>query len=100
MLLRRKSASYLHAHEEESSEFYPRRSDDVTQSEIHLDFREFGAGSERFGWFQIVARWRDVEALIDAFAKLGHPAAVRLQRAQQLATAVESLTKTQNDPLP
>ena len=93
MLLRRKSASYLHAHEEESSEFKPRSGDDVAEGEIHLDFKEFGAGSERFGWFQIVASWPDVEALIDAFAKLGHPAAVRLHRAEQLATAVEMLTK-------
>jgi hypothetical protein len=93
MLLRRTSASYLRSHEEESSEFNPRSSDVVAQAEIHLDFKQFGAGSENFSWFQIVARWHDVEVLIDAFATLGHPAAVRLHRAEQLATAVESLTK-------
>jgi hypothetical protein len=96
MHLRRKS-HHGHFYEQECSEFTPSRSsDDVEKSTAHLDFDKFGEGTDNFSWFQIIASWPDVEALIEEFAKLGHPVAVRLQRAEQLATAVESLTKNSN----
>ncbi len=82
-----------HYYEQPSSDFKTRPSDDVAQSTVYLDFKKFGRGSENSSWLQIIAGWSNVEELIEAFAKLGHPKAVRLQRAHQLATAVESLTR-------
>jgi hypothetical protein len=82
--------------EQECSQFDPSGGDDVSQSEIHLDFRDYGEGPDQRSWLRIIATWRDVEALIQKFAELGHQSAVRLQRAEQLATAVELLTKKSN----
>jgi hypothetical protein len=80
-----------HYYEQSTSDFKT-SGDDVFQSTVRLDFREFGRGAENFSWLQIIAGWNDVEELIEAFAKQGHPKAVRLQRADQLAAAVEALT--------
>jgi hypothetical protein len=91
MILRRLETA-PHCYQQPSSDFKTSRSDDATQSTVYLDFEKFGRGSENFSWFRIIAGWDDVEQLIEAFAKLGHPKAVRLRRAHQLAAAVESLT--------
>ncbi|MGD0764377.1 MAG: hypothetical protein ABR929_14545 [Roseiarcus sp.] len=40
--------------------------------------------------------WEDVEAIIAAFAKRGHPGALRLQRAEALAAAVGDLINNSN----
>jgi hypothetical protein len=81
-------------HERECSKFESLRDgEDACQSMVQLEFQQFGEGSDKFSMFRIIATWDDVEGLIEPFAKVDHPKAVRLQRSDQLAAAVESLTK-------
>jgi hypothetical protein len=40
--------------------------------------------------------WTDVEAVVDAFAKKGHSGALRVQRAEKLAAAVDEFAKNSN----
>jgi hypothetical protein len=39
--------------------------------------------------------WADVEVFIEAFAKKGHPSALRLERARKLAAAVDDFASPQ-----
>jgi hypothetical protein len=75
---------------EQSSDFHV----SVDHSEAYVDFRDYGQGDERTSYLQIVTQWEDVQGLIESFAKAGHPQAVRLQLAHQLAAAVEAITKS------
>jgi hypothetical protein len=85
MILRRNP--YSDPYDQSSSAFI------VSEDGAHVDFREFGQGTERTSSFRIIATWGDVESLIESFAKDGHPEAVRLQRAHQLAATIEALVK-------
>jgi hypothetical protein len=69
------------------------RGESPDESEAYAYFLEYGQGSERTNRFDVLLEWKDVEALIGVFAKMDCPRAVRLERARQLADAVESLIK-------
>jgi hypothetical protein len=75
---------------------YERSSTDFKSNEaesVHLFFGSFGRGTERTPDFAALFEWDDVEALIQAFTKINHPAALRHARALALASAVEDLAK-------
>ena len=46
-------------------------------------------GSERTSEFGVSVKWADVELLIQDFAQMKHPEAMRLQNAARLATLIE-----------
>lgn len=85
MILHRRSSSIYSDHEQSSSEWK------CYDAEAHIDFREFGAGSERFSWFEIRLGWEDVEAIIGVMADKGHPGASRVRKALKLADAVQDI---------
>ncbi len=70
--------------------------DDPSEGTAHIDFRKVGSGTDNFSWFQVSLKWADVEALMEAFSKMGHPDARRLARARKLASAVEDLVGISN----
>jgi hypothetical protein len=84
MLLRQIGTGY----EQDSTDYKSQEADTV-----YLFFGHFGRGAERTPDFAALFQWSDVEALIQAFAKIDHRAAVRLNRSLALATAVEDLVK-------
>jgi hypothetical protein len=86
MILRR-NPHHVVPYDQSSSAF------SVSEDEAHVDFRDFGEGTERTSYLRIIATWEDVESLIESFAKNGHPEAVRLERAHQLAATIEALVK-------
>jgi hypothetical protein len=89
MILRR-SPHRPEPYEQRSSDFHV----SGDRGEAYLDFRDYGQGDERTSYLQIVAQWEDVQGLIESFAKASHPQAMRLQRAHQLAAAVEAIAKS------
>jgi hypothetical protein len=91
MLLKRLGTGY----EQESTRFHSNGTDIVS-----LLFLRYGPGKERTPDFEAFFQWNDVEALIQAFTKIDYPAAVRLNRALALASAVEDLTKIQTETPP
>jgi hypothetical protein len=58
-----------------------------------INFERFGTGTEKTSYFRASLAWDDVEAIIGVFAKMSHPAALRLERARRLADAVEAVAK-------
>lgn len=56
---------------------------------LQVTFHSFGQGYERSSAFGIFVRWQDVEAAIQAFSEMGHPDAIRMRNALDLASAVE-----------
>jgi hypothetical protein len=64
--------------------------------EAYVIDEHFGFGTEKTSQLVVALTWRDVEAVIAVFAKMDHPQAVKLERARELATAVENLVKNSN----
>jgi len=62
----------------------------------YVDFRSFGAGSERFSDFIVSLDWEDVEAIIQTFTDMGNIEAIRTKRARRLAAAMEEFAKNSN----
>jgi len=58
---------------------------------VKARFPQFGRGYERKSDFSVAMRWGDVETLIQKFAELNHPDAVKLKAAVQLAQAAEEI---------
>jgi hypothetical protein len=85
MILHRRSTSILSDHEQASTEWK------CYSSGAHIDFREFGAGSERFSWFEIRLGWEDIETIMEVMAEAGHPGAIRVRSALKLADAVKDI---------
>jgi hypothetical protein len=98
MRLERISTNFMHAHEAESSKFSPHTifDLDVNNNRIYADFPHFGAGSEKFSDFVVSLSWDDVEAVIQTFAEMGNTAAVQLNQARKLASAVKEFVKNSN----
>ena len=90
MILHRRSTSVFSDHAQESAEW------ECYGEEVHLDFREFGAGSERFSWFEIRLGWDDVETIIGLMAEKGHEGAIRVRKALKLAEAVKDIAENSN----
>ena len=63
---------------------------------VYNHFKKFGSGSQNTSLFRVSLEWSDVEAIIRAFAEMGLAEAVRLERAQNLAGAVEAVAKNSN----
>jgi hypothetical protein len=87
VILHRRSTSVFSDHEQASAEWK------CHGVEAHIDFREFGAGSERFSWFEIRLGWEDIEIIINSMAEKGHADAIRVRRALKLADAVEDIAR-------
>jgi hypothetical protein len=90
MFLHRRSTSIFSDHEQASTEWK------CCGTEARIDFSEFGAGSERFSWFEIRLGWEDVETIISAMAGNGHAGAIRVRKALKLADAVEDIAENSN----
>jgi len=54
-------------------------------------FDRFGAGTYRKSDYEVLSNWSDVEEMIAKFCEAGHPGAIALVRARQLAKAVKSV---------
>ena len=53
-------------------------------------FDRFGGGINPKSDYEVLSEWQDVEELILKFCQAGHPEALKLQAARQLADAVKS----------
>jgi hypothetical protein len=82
--------------------FLGRESDKFEHSVLHFAgqpglpvvkarFDRFGGGSSRKSDFEVLSEWRDVEEMIARFCEAGHPAALELKRARELAEAVKQI---------
>jgi hypothetical protein len=60
-----------------------------TFKEVRVNFLSFGRGYELKSAFGVNLRWPDVESAIKAFSEMGHPEAVKLRNALDLAKAAE-----------
>jgi hypothetical protein len=56
---------------------------------LYAHFFKFGTGAENTFDFRAVVNWEDVEAIVAAFSKVGHPAAIQFERAKKLAAALD-----------
>ena len=56
---------------------------------VRAQFYSFGRGVERTSDFSVNLRWKDVEAALKSFSEMGHPKAIKLRNALDLANAVE-----------
>jgi hypothetical protein len=66
----------------------------IARRSLHFDsvacFNRFGAGAHRKSDYEVLSDWQDIEAIIAKFCEAGHPAAIELDRARQLAKAVKA----------
>jgi hypothetical protein len=93
MILHRRSTSVFSDHEQKSVEWK------CYGEEAHMDFREFGAGSERFSWFEVRLGWEDIETIIEVMADKGHGEANRVRAALKLAEAVKAVANNEASSL-
>lgn len=49
-------------------------------SEVRVDFKDFGRGSQRRADFAVKVNWIDVRAFVAAFMEMEHPKALYLRR--------------------
>lgn len=59
------------------------------QKKVRVNFLHFGHGSERTSDFGVDLRWRDVMAAIKEFSEMGHPGAIKIRNALDLAKSAE-----------
>ncbi|HXO70310.1 MAG TPA: hypothetical protein VN838_15200 [Bradyrhizobium sp.] len=59
------------------------------EKSVRAIFRWFGWGSERTSEFGVGVKWADVESLIQDFAQMNHPDAIKVQNALRLAALLE-----------
>jgi hypothetical protein len=69
--------------------FYKIDNTEPTYKRVQVSFHEFGRGFERTSTFGVNLRWNDLEAALKAFSEMGHPEAIRLRNALDLANAAE-----------
>jgi hypothetical protein len=84
-------------HEKNENGLYAIGADDDESKRIQASFRGFGWGPDKTSDFGLQLNWDDVQTLIQGFAQMGHPEAIRLQNASKLATAVESAGWSSDD---
>ncbi|SED77643.1 hypothetical protein SAMN05519104_4336 [Rhizobiales bacterium GAS188] len=89
MILRR-IEHYGHTHEQASTDIRK------GSGNVAVVFPKYGKGSQNFSDFEVLSTWDDVKAIVEAFAQIGHPAALRLKRAEGLTAAIEALIKNSN----
>jgi len=53
--------------------------------------RARGGGQHRKSDYEVLSEWQDVEDLIAKFCEAGHPEALAVQEARQLAAAVKGI---------
>jgi hypothetical protein len=58
---------------------------------VQVNFHNFGRGPDRRSVFGVTLRWPDIEAALKAFSDMGHPQAIKLRNALDLANAVEEV---------
>jgi ABC-type branched-subunit amino acid transport system substrate-binding protein len=54
-------------------------------------FKRFGGGEHRKSDYEVLSTWQDVKAIIAKFSETGHPEAVSLQRALELAKMLKQM---------
>lgn len=54
-------------------------------------FNRFGGGQYRKSDYEVLSEWSDVETLIAKFCEAGHPDALTLKSARELASAVRGI---------
>jgi hypothetical protein len=54
-------------------------------------FNRFGGGQYRKSDYEVLSDWSDVEELIERFCEAGHPSALALREARELAEAIKKL---------
>jgi hypothetical protein len=69
--------------------FYNRDNTEPANKSVEIQFRSFGRGYERTSDFGVNMRWQDVETAIKSFSEMGHPEAIKLRNALNLASAAE-----------
>ena len=57
--------------------------------EVRVNFLSFGRGFERKSAFGVGLTWNDIEAAIKTFSEMGHPKAIELRNAANLAAAAK-----------
>jgi hypothetical protein len=67
---------------------------------VYTWFNRFGNGPLRTSDFVVRTKWEDVRKMIEKFSDAGHPEAVALQQAVQLAAAAKELGWQAPDSLP
>ena len=87
MILHRRSTSIFSDHEQKSDNW------NCHGDEVQVDFREFGAGTERFSWLEVRLSWEDIERIIEVMANKGHPEARRLRAGLKLVDAVKAIVQ-------
>jgi hypothetical protein len=64
-------------------------SPEPASKQVRVNFLGFGCGYERKSAFGVNLRCQDIEAAIKAFSEMGHPEAIKLRNALDLAKAAE-----------
>jgi hypothetical protein len=96
MRLKRLGANYHHADSDSYGSHSAYKGGEDDGERVYNHFRRFGGGTENFNDFNVSLQWSDVEAIVRTFSEMGHPEAVRLERARKLAAAVEEFAKDSN----
>jgi hypothetical protein len=86
MQLNRYGQRFYHKVEDDRHQF---NDEDPDEKSVRAMFRWFGWGTERTSDFGVGVKWADVELLIQDFAEMGHPSALRLQNALRFMTTIE-----------
>jgi hypothetical protein len=60
-------------------------------SEVRIDFKNFGRGPDRQPHFAVQVSWLDVRRILCEFIELEHPEALYLQQILQVAKAIEAI---------
>ena len=68
--------------------------------QVRVNFLSFGRGYERKSAFGVNLRWQDLESAIKAFSEMGHPEAIKLRNALDLAKAAEQAGWQASDTSP
>jgi hypothetical protein len=63
---------------------------------VYNHFEKFGSGPQNTNLFRVSLEWPDVEAIIRTFVEMGHPEAMRLERAMKLTAVVEEIAQNSN----
>ena len=70
-------------------DFHTVDSTEPASKRVQVHFHHFGRGHDRRSVFGVNLRWQDLEAVLKAFSDMGHPRAIKLRNALDLANAVE-----------
>jgi hypothetical protein len=96
MRLNRLGPNHCHADSDDYSPGSTFVGGDDGGDRVYNHFHSFGNGIDNTSSFNVSIEWSDVEAIIRTFFEKGHPEAVRLERARELALAVAGVAQNSN----